>query len=190
MKKIYIITCNAKKQSLKEFLVQAYIEEAKKKHHDVRTVNIYDLQIDFLHFDNNEVDTHLTEELKDVQQNIIWADQIVFVYPVWALGIPAKLKALIERVFQENVLLKYDERGPKPIFKNKTSVIMQSYAMPTFFMKYFFKDLPYQHMKIVIDKWSGFKIEKRFDFGGIDTATEKQKAKWEKCVRSFVASIK
>lgn len=190
MKKIYIINCNAKKDSLKAPFVSAYTEEAQKSGNEFKTVNVYDLQVEFFSFNDNKPSSELSEELKQVQQNIIWADQIVFVYPVWCLGIPAKLKALIERIFQEGILLKYGKMGPEPLLKNKTMVIMQSYAMPVFFMKYFFSDLPFKHLKIIMSKWCGFKIEKRFDFGCLDSATEKQKQKWEKEVRKFASSIK
>ncbi len=190
MKKIYLINANAKKESLKAPYVNAYIEEAEINGNVVKTVNIYDLDVDFLSFDGNEIVNELSQDLKHVQQNILWADQIVLVYPIWCMAMPAKLKALLERVFQDGVLLEMTERGPVPLLKNKTMVVIQSYTMPVFYMKYFCGDLPFKFLKIVMDQWCGFKIEKRFDFGCIEYASNNKKKKWESSIRKFASRIK
>lgn len=188
MKKIFIITCNSKEHSLKEEYVQTYIEEAKKLGHEVRTVNLYDLNIDYLRIKDNLPENILTDELKLAQDNIVWADQIVFVYSIWCFNIPAILKSFIERTFQADVVWKFGKMGPEPVMKNKTSVIIQSYSMPYFSMK-LLGDIPMKFWKVLVDQWCGFKIIKRFDFDMIDSVSEKRKQKWIKDIKKFIAKI-
>jgi putative NADPH-quinone reductase len=190
MKKIFIITCNPKKESLKAPYVNAYIEEVQKAGNEVKSVNIYDLKIDYLSFNDNTADYSLTPELKQAQDNIVWADQIVFVYPIWWFAIPAKLKSFIERTFQEGVVSGTGKYGPEPLLKGKTAVIMQSYDMPYFVMKYLYGDIPIKYLKVILSSWCGIKIEKRFDFDGISNVSEKKKQEWIEDIRKFAGKIR
>lgn len=189
MKKIFLIICNPKTHSQKELYIQTYIEEAKKLGHDVRVVNLYDLNIDYVRANGDEIDYSITPELKQAQNNILWADQLVFVYPIWWLGIPALMKSFIEKVFQENVVSDMGEMGPKPLLKGKTAVIMQSYSMPYFAMRYLYGDIPMKWWKIALTNWCGPKIVKRFDFDLIDNVSEKKKEKWIKEIKKFLKKI-
>lgn len=191
MKKIFILTYQPKEKSEKAVLVKTYIEEAQKLGHEVREINIHDLDVEYLSLNKDGLpDETLSDELKHAQDNFIWADQIVLVYPVWCLGLPAKVKAFIERVFQKDVLVKYGKMGPEGVLKDKTMVIMQSYSMPFFFMKYFYGDIPFKTLKVVFQDWCNFKIVKRFDYDIIDSGDEKIRNKWINQIKRFVKSIK
>lgn len=189
MQKIFILTCNSKEHSEKELYVQTYIEEAGKYGHEVRSINLYDIDIDYLKANGNEFDYSISDELKQAQDNIIWADQIVFVYSIWWLAIPALMKSFIERTFAEDVVSKMDKMGPKPLLKDKTAVIIQSYSMPYFVMKYIYGDIPMKWWKIVLTDWCGPKIIKRFDLDMIDSVPEKRKQKWIKDIKKFVSKM-
>lgn len=191
MKKIFVITCNPKEHSQKEEYVRTYVDEARKCGHEVREVNAYDLNIDFLRYDKekNDFDYSLTDELKQAQDNLIWADQLVFVYPIWELSIPPILSTFISKVFSEGIAAEMSPNGPKPLMKHKTAVIMQSYSMPYFFMRYFYNDIPMKWWKVVLSDWCGPKIIKRFDLDMIDNVPEKRKQKWIKDIKKFVAKL-
>ena len=190
MKKIFVISCNPKKDSFRAEYLQAYIEEAKKAGNEVRFINIYGLEIDYLKFDGETPVTPLSNELKEAQDNLVWADQIVLSYPIWWLAIPAKLKSFIELVFQEGIVSDMTECGPKPLMKGKTAVVFQSYAMPAFAMKLFCGDIPMKYLKVILTNWCGIKIEKRFDLDMSCSASEKTKQKWLKEVKKFASKIK
>lgn len=187
--KIFMIICNPKEHSSKEKYVNIYIEEAVKAGHDVRLVNVCDLNINFLNFNKDQPDDNLTPELQSAQDNVLWADQLVFVYPIWWLGIPASLKCFIEKVFRAGVVSNMGKCGPEPLLKGKTAVIMQSYDMPYWCMKYLYSDVPMKWWKVVLEKWCGPKIVKRFDFDMIGSTPEKKKQKWIKDIKKFVAEL-
>jgi len=189
MQKIFIITCNPKAHSEKELYVQTYIEEALKCGHDVRKINLYELNIEYMRANVDEIDYSITDELKQAQDNILWADQLVFVYPIWWFAIPALMKSFIERTFAEDVVSEMGKMGPKPLLKGKTAVIIQSYSMPYFAMKYFYGDIPMKWWKIVLTNWCGPKIIKRFDLDMIDNVPEKRKQKWIKDIKKFVSKM-
>lgn len=190
MKKIFMVICNPKEHSSKEEYVNTYIEEAKKAGHEVRTINVYDLNLSYLKFnkEKNDFDYSISDELKQVRENFIWADQFVFVYPVWYLFLPPALTDFMTQVFGE-VGCELSERGPKPLMKDKTAVIMHSYSMPYFFMKYACKDIPMKWWKVTLTDWCGPKIIKRFDFDMIDSVPEKRRQKWIKDIKKFIAKL-
>lgn len=188
-KNIFVILCNPKEHSLKEDYVKTYIEEAKNFGHEVRVLNLYDLNIDYLRANGDEFDYSLTEELKQAQQNLVWADQLVFIYPVWCLAIPPIMSTFISKVFAEGIACEYSSMGPKPLMDDKTAVIMQSYDMPYFCMKYFYHDVLFKWWKVVLTSWCGPKIVKRFDFDMIGNASEKRKQKWINDIKKFVAKL-
>jgi len=190
MKKIFVITYQPKEKSEKAEYLETYIHEAKNSGHDVRVVNLHNLNIEYLSLDKDGLpDSTLSEELKQAQDNMLWANQIVLVYSVWCIGLPAKVKSFIERVFQKDVFIKLGKMGPEPIRKDKTMVVMQSYGMPYFVMKYIYGDLPFKTLKVIFQNWCGFKIEKRFDFDMIDSVSEKRRQKWVKEIKKFVKTI-
>ncbi len=48
----------------------------------------------------------------EIQQEILAADHLVFVYPNWWATFPALLKGFIDRVFLPNFAFKYRENSP------------------------------------------------------------------------------
>lgn len=185
MKKIFLIHYQPKEKSDKQDYVNTFIEESKKAGNEVRILNLHSIDVEYLKIENNIPAKDLTPELKEAQDNIIWADQLVVVFSVWCLNVPAKFKAFIERVFQADILVGYGKMGPEPILKNKTLVVMQSYAMPKFIMKYFYGDLTYKFIKVVFDTWCGFKIVKRFDIDTTENISEKKHNKIISEIKKF-----
>lgn len=186
MKKIFVITYQAREKSDKAEYVNAFIEEAQKTGSEVRVLNLQEIEIDYIKFEGDEPDQTLSTELKTAQENIIWADQIVLVYPVYCMNVPAKLKAFVERVFQYGAIVKSGKMGPEPLLKNKKLIIIQSYGMPYFFMKYIYGDLPFKFVKTVFETWCGFKLVKRIDFDMIDRIDQKRKSKLMKEILKIV----
>lgn len=189
MKKILMVIYNPKEKSKKEEYVNTYIEEAKNKGHEVRVIDVNALNINYLKMDNYEDYNYAgPAEFKGIQEDFLWADQYVFVYPIWYLMIPPKLMDFMTQVFGP-IAAEMTEKGPKPLLKGKTAVIMQSYSMPLFYMKYFCSDVPLKWWKTTLTKWCGPKIIKRFDFDMIDEVNEKRRVKWLKEIKNFISKL-
>lgn len=181
MKKTFIIFCNPKKDSFSEAIANAYKKGSKKINKEVKTVNVYDIKIDeYYNFDDK-----LSPKLKQFQDNIIWADELVFIYPVWWLGFPAKLKSIIEKTFLKNIVAGYSPKGyPIPLLKSKKAVIVQTYDMPVFVMKLLGGDISFKHLKGILGI-CGIKTKKRFDFGRMIKSTPEIRKKWLDKVEAY-----
>ena len=98
---ILVIYTYPNHQSFNNAILKAVQDNLSKNHH-VNTLDLYEEQFDpILRFD----DTHKRRDLSTVPdmekyRNLItWADQIIFIYPIWWSGMPAMLKGFIDRVF-------------------------------------------------------------------------------------------
>ncbi len=62
-------------------------------------------------------------DVKKEQDHIIWAEKIVFIYPLWWGSVPAILKGYIDRVYSLGFAYKYVETGLCPLLKEKEVTI-------------------------------------------------------------------
>ena len=184
MKKVFVIYGNPKSSSLTESSAKAFVTGSELAGNEVRELNVYNLNFDFLNANEDQMDFNLSPELKLAQANIAWADQIVFVYPVWHGTFPAKFKSFIERIFSYGFAFKKGLGMPEPLLKGKIAVVIQSYDMPYLAMKLFFKDISYLPIQYNLGL-SGIKIVKRFDFDMSGSASLARKEKWYKKIRKF-----
>lgn len=174
MKKVLIMFCNPKKGSFSEAIANSYREGTLEGNNEVKSVNVYDLDVSYYSLEQT-----LAPHLQALQSDLLWADNIVFVYPVWCLGIPAKLKSLIEMTFQSN-------GSPLTELKGKSAVVIQTYGMPEFVMRYLMGDVSYKMLHGIF-KFCGIKVQKRFDLGQIAASTESKRCIWLNRIKKYAS---
>lgn len=98
-KKILIINGHPDKESFNAALCYAYKQGAIKSGAEVKEIIIADLVFNVnLQFGYRKR-TVLEPCLVEAQEQITWANHLVFVYPVWWGSVPAILKGFIDRTF-------------------------------------------------------------------------------------------
>ena len=112
MKKILIINGHPDKESFCFSLAVSYKKGADLAGADCELVNLIDLNFNpILTYGYRKI-SELEPDLLEMQQEILAADHLVFVYPNWWSTFPALLKGFIDRVFLPNFAFKYREKGP------------------------------------------------------------------------------
>lgn len=97
-KKILIIDGHPDPESYCNALASAYEKGAKSGGHDVQTIRIRDLEFTpNLEFGYRKR-TELEPDLLQAQEQLKWADHLVWVYPVWWGSVPAIMKGFLDRV--------------------------------------------------------------------------------------------
>ncbi len=126
-KKIFILSANPVKDSTSNILAKKYEEASKSVGHEVRMVNILDMDFDPVLHKGYTVIQDLEPDLVKFQENIKWADHLVFVYPNWWSTMPAKMKGLFDRAFLPGFafnMKKDGGRGMHKLLKNKSARII------------------------------------------------------------------
>ena len=73
----------------------------------------------------------LPADIKAEQDEITWAEILVFVYPIWWTGLPAMMKGYIDRVFLHGFAYVYEAGGIKALLKGKKALIINTTGTPT-----------------------------------------------------------
>lgn len=68
----------------------------------------------------------MPEDIAVEQEQIKWADVIIFVYPVWWTGLPAMLKGYVDRVFSYGFAYQYVEGNPVGLLEVKKALLFST----------------------------------------------------------------
>lgn len=124
--------------------------------------------------------SELEPDLIQMQQDILQADHLVFVYPNWWATFPALLKGFIDRVFLPNFALKYHEKDPfwNKLLKGKTARLIVTMDTPKWYYWLMNKSAGHNAMKIGILEFSGIKPVKITSFAPIKSSDENKRKQW------------
>lgn len=98
-KKITVISGHPLRESFCGALVEAYAGGAEEGGAQVRRIYLGDIKFDPILWKGYSAIQELEDDLKKTQEDMRWADHLVFVYPTWWGGMPALMKGFIDRVF-------------------------------------------------------------------------------------------
>ncbi len=110
--RIYLLLGHPETRSFDGAIADAYEAAARAAGHEVRRQNVGELQFDpTLHHGYHEVQ-ELEPDLVAAQQNILWCEHWVLVYPIWWGSVPAPLKGFFDRALTPGFAFHYHDDGP------------------------------------------------------------------------------
>ena len=111
-------------------LAQAYADGAES--HETRLLKLAELDFPILR--SPEEWTHggpPPEAIAAAQADILWADHLVFLYPLWLGEMPALLKAFLEQAMRPGFAFKYAHRGfATKLLEGRSARIVVTMGMP------------------------------------------------------------
>jgi NAD(P)H dehydrogenase (quinone) len=183
---ILIITAHPSSAGFSHRIAQSYADGAKNSH-TVEILDLYktELKQDFLCFENiKELETDTIK--KTLQQKISWADELVFVHPLWWGGAPAIMKNFIDQNFTAGFAYKYISRPhipkalnllPEGLLKGKKARVFITFDAP--FLVYLFMVLPFVTIwNVFIFSFCGIKIGSIRLYDRMRYRSEVHKLKW------------
>ena len=183
-KNISIIVGHPNKNSFCGALAQKYIDGAKESNANVRTIYVGDLNFDpVLPYGYNDL-PDLEPDLIKAQEDILWADHLVFVHPTWWYAAPAILKGFFERTFLPGFAYSnlQSEAGKEKItvkkhLTGKSAHIIATMDAPPFYYRWIIGSPGHKALKASL-KLCGVKPVRTTSIGSIKTSSDRKRRNW------------
>lgn len=131
-------------------------------------------------------DMHSDSNFEKYRKQLLWADKIVFIYPIWWGRPPAMLMGYIDQLFASNFA--YKENGgllPEGLLKGKSVVCISTMKGPTNYPLFLLNNSHKILMKRALFNFVGIKKVKFFEFGYMESPKGNHAKKLEKIYSYF-----
>lgn len=184
-KKITVIIGNPYAGSLDHALAESYIRAAEGLGAEVRTIDLALERFEFtapqkeqLRVDS--VDGITDEAVRRMAQDVLWAEHLVFVYPVWWGTYPAALKGFIDRVLISGVAYRYigSKSGWEKLLEGRTARLLLTMDSPKFWNRLKYRSASENSLRHPILWYCGVKTLGITRFAKVRTSTLEQRSSW------------
>lgn len=167
-KKIFVLLGHPYDKSLCSALSDAYVEEAQKSGHEVRYTKLGSLTFDPILHKGYVERQELEPDLVTFQQNVCWAEHVVFVFPTWWGTMPALLKGLFDRAWLPGFAFNFKKNGFgwKKHLKGRTAHIITTSNSPAFILNWIF-GARLSELRLLTLWFAGFAYPRMTRFSGM-----------------------
>lgn len=185
VKKVLLIIAHPKEKSLNNFLAKRYQELCIEAGHEIKVIDLYKDKFNPLyhsHLDNDPL-------VKVYQDQILWAEHLVFVHPVWWYDMPAMLKGFFDKVFASKFAFKYVDSKPVGLLQGRTVQFIRTFGGPKIYT-YFIGAANVSAVKHAIVGFCGMKWLGNYDLFNTNTKEMSEKKAIEFVESNFKKAIK
>ncbi|WHY66557.1 NAD(P)H-dependent oxidoreductase [Neobacillus sp. SuZ13] len=187
-----IVYCHPHHESLNGAFFKAVLKgiEESPSTHNVQVLDLYAENFNpvlVFNKDKKRRDMYKDPELEKHRQQIIWADRLVFIYPIFWGRPPAMLLGYIDRMFASQFAYKDRPRSPYPegLLKGKQVVCISTMKGPSFYLWLTLNNSHKVLMKRALFSFVGIKKVKFFQFGLMESSRGNQSKKIAKVEHYF-----
>ena len=177
MSNILIIYAHPKTpKSFNQDLLQTLTSHLESQNHEIKIRDLYAQHFQSHLTTDDLIALHSNTTPMDIQEEqnyIIWANTIIFIYPIWWASAPAIMKGYFDRILAYGFAYKIENGQTKGLLTDKKAIIINSTGTPydTYERLGF-----YRAMQFLTDtgifEFCGFKKISHLFYGGTPTATQ------------------
>ena len=167
-----------KRQTFSEALANAYKEGAIESGHEVCLYKVADKQFDpILHEGYGEEQT-AEPDIAEAREKILWADHLVFVYPLWEYMVPALLKGFLERTLTRGfAYLERDSQKNGKLLAGRSARLIQTSGMPAVIYRFWYRAHGMKALRDML-RFCGIRPVHVSCFGMMKTADDARRKRW------------
>ncbi len=162
-------------------LAGAYKKAAETAGHEVKEIFVADENFPLLKSKDDYYNNDVSPNIAESQKDIVWADHLLLVYPLWLGGMPALLKGFLEQVLRPGFAIsETSDKWPQRLLTGKSARIVVTMGMPAFIYRWFFQAHSLKSLQRNILKFCGIHPVKTILFGMVESDNPKRRQKWLK----------
>lgn len=171
-------------------LAQAYADAAQRSGRELRRLNLHELTFDPILHGAYRAQQALEPDLQRAQADILWAEEIVWVYPVWWGGLPALLKGFLDRTLLPGFAYRFHKghRSWDRLLKGRTTRIVVTLDTPGWYDRLVYGRPAWRQMKSTVLQFCGMKLLSTTTCAPIATSTPAQRDRWLNEVRRLASA--
>ncbi|MBH1985940.1 MAG: NAD(P)H-dependent oxidoreductase [Burkholderiales bacterium] len=175
-----LILAHPSPDSFNAALADAYADAALKAGRQLRRIDLHALRFDPILHGAYRGEQALEADLQAAQADILWAEEIVWVYPVWWGGLPALLKGFLDRVLLPGFAYKFHKghRSWDKLLKGRNARIVVTLDTPGWYDRLAYGRPAWRQMKHTILQFCGMKLLSTTTFAPIATSKPEQRERW------------
>jgi len=154
------------------------IDGLEHNNHTIQVLDLYEEGFNPLLVFNKEIrrrDLGKNPELLKYRDQLLWAEKLVFIYPIWWGRPPAMLLGYFDRILATGFAYEYKANGmPTGLLKDKSAVCISTMKGPTGYPLLLLNNAHKALMKKAVLGFVGIKDIQFFEFGNMESKKNKQ----------------
>ncbi|WP_304525900.1 NAD(P)H-dependent oxidoreductase [Halomonas sp. I5-271120] len=162
-----------------------YREGAESAEHEVHQISIAALDFPILKSQQEWQYGDLPATLESAQREILWAQHLVLIFPLWLGGMPALVKGFLEQVARPGFAFEYQDNNPlgKKGLTGRSARILVTMGMPALVYRHFFRAHSVKALERNILGFVGFMPIRETLIGSVETMSDKTRLAWFRKLR-------
>ncbi|VVP00428.1 NAD(P)H-dependent oxidoreductase [Pseudomonas fluorescens] len=179
-KRILLILGHPSTTSFCAALAERYAKSALDAGHEVRQLRLGEMVFDPVLRDGYQQTQTLEDDLNAAQSDILWAEHLTLVYPIWWGGIPALLKGFFDRVLLPGFAFKYREGKafPDKLLNGRTAHLLVTMDTPPWYYRLIYRMPGLHEVRKTTLQFCGIKPLRTLTFGPVLGSTDQQRRSW------------
>ncbi|MBK9290260.1 MAG: NAD(P)H-dependent oxidoreductase [Bacteroidetes bacterium] len=186
-KNILLIHGHPVDDAFADLVAEAYANAAEEAGHAVRRLVLKKLKFDLNFSQGYRGNQQLEPDLAEAQQQISWADHLVFIFPNWWGTYPALLKGFIDRTFLPGFAFRYNNghRFPDKLLTGKSARLIMTMDNPKWYYFMVLGAPAYRSLRQAVLHFCGIRPVRTFTISSVRFAGEKKRNAWLEKARAL-----
>ena len=179
-KRILLILGHPSTKSFCAALAERYAQSALDAGHEVRQLRLGEMVFDPVLRDSYQQIQPLEDDLNAAQSDILWAEHLTLVYPIWWGGIPALLKGFFDRVLLPGFAFRYrkGKAFPDKLLNGRTAHLLVTMDTPPWYYRLIYRMPGLHEVRKTTLQFCGIKPLRTLTFGPVLGSTDQQRRSW------------
>jgi putative NADPH-quinone reductase len=156
-----------------------YESGARARARDVRRVDVARLDFPLLRSKEEWDAGVVPTALAAVQQDIVWADHLVLIFPLWLGDMPALFKGFLEQVARPGFAIgKPAQKGDMKLLRGRSARIVVTMGMPALLYRWYFGAHAIRSLERNILRFVGVAPVRRSLIGLVEGMDARRRTRW------------